>query len=85
MSFKKPPKLKLNLNPEEKPRQNGIDLAVDQYLVESKLGEGSYGSVYLVLHHNLKKKIALKVIQSSNDEDHIQKLIHELENHYQCD
>lgn len=41
---------------------NGVDLNQESYLVENKLGEGSYGSVYLVLHHNLKKKVALKVI-----------------------
>jgi len=32
------------------------------YLIERKLGEGSFGQVFLVIHKELKIKRALKVI-----------------------
>lgn len=53
--------------------------------MEKCLGYGSFGKVYLILHHDLKKKMALKIINASNEEDHLKKLIVELENHYSCD
>lgn len=86
MSLKKPPKLKLKN--QETPKtfsQNGISLLEEDYLVEKSLGQGSFGKVYLVLYHQLKKKLALKVITSSSEEEHLKKLFLELENHYSCD
>ena len=71
MLLKKPPKLNLKINKEDQHLRNGVNLDSSSYLVESKLGEGSYGSVFLVLHHDLKKKVGLKIIQSSNEDDHV--------------
>lgn len=89
MSLKKPPKLKINLGSDisqkKKNISEGVSLDKDSYQVLKKIGKGSFGHVYQILHHKEKKVMALKVIISQSDDDHIRKLISELKIHFGCD
>ena len=38
----------------------------DTYIIDQKLGEGSFGTVFLVTHKQLKVKRALKIIKKSS-------------------
>ena len=65
--------------------KQGIPLTPDTYQNIAKLGEGSFGSVFLIYHRPTKQKIALKIVLSNTDEEsNLNRLVSELKIHYNC-
>lgn len=54
--------LKINVSNKSKVLKEGVDLDKDSYTNISELGSGSFGDVYLIMHHKEKKNMALKII-----------------------
>lgn len=58
--FKK--SLNINTKKESKIMKEGVDLDKDSYTNMGRLGSGTFGDVYLIMHHKEKKNMALKII-----------------------
>ena len=78
---------KLNILPRKKVQEmaEGVIITDGSYQKLGKLGEGSFGSVYLIYHNTEKKKMALKVVLADvNEEENLKRLVSELKIHYNC-
>ena len=56
--------------------KEGVDLHQDSYINIKKLGKGSFGEVYLIMHEKEKKNMALKlIVAKSLEKEYIDKLV----------
>ena len=78
---------KLNVVEKKKDKimKEGVILEEGTYQKIAKLGEGSFGSVFLIYHLKKKKKMALKIVLANTDEEeNLNRLVSELKIHYNC-